>query len=280
MLLLPVKCLLLLTYLHRSVITPAAPNVKISSPAANNYLDGITNVAEALTQGGILVGESGAGDGSDSLSIVIKGVDGSLTNVQKNPINTAVGQGELVNAGTSLVGQALSTATSPSNVGALNTTKPTAGSVESHSDGCGCSICGCAHSTPAPSLANSPSGKANITSPPILRPTGSTMAMPMTSCGGAPTVTETWHSTHYAETATMFSFMSIMTVTCTETIRYVLYLFLTQKFEIDQLFSQPVPFESISSAKQYDSTAIHRFDSMYEWGLCPEEGRMSDNDDE
>lgn len=33
------------------------------------------------------------------------------------------------------------------------------------------------------------------------------------------TVTETWHSTHYAETATLFSFMSIVTVTCTETIK-------------------------------------------------------------
>jgi hypothetical protein len=30
------------------------------------------------------------------------------------------------------------------------------------------------------------------------------------------TVTETWHSTHYAETATFYGFI---TVTCTETIR-------------------------------------------------------------
>lgn len=200
-------------------MTPAAPNVKVTSPAANSYLDGITNVAEALTKGGILVGESGVKDGSDSLSIVIKGVDGSSTTIQSNPVNTAVGQGELVDAGTSLVGQVLSTATSPSNVGALNTTKPTAGSVEGHSDGCGCSVCGCAHSTPAPSLTNSTSGKANITSPPILLPTSSNMAMPMTACGALSTITETWHSTHYAETATLYSFMSIMTVTCTETIR-------------------------------------------------------------
>ncbi|KAF4631817.1 hypothetical protein G7Y89_g6310 [Cudoniella acicularis] len=32
------------------------------------------------------------------------------------------------------------------------------------------------------------------------------------------TVTETWHSTHYTEAATLYSFMSIVTVTCTETI--------------------------------------------------------------
>lgn len=33
------------------------------------------------------------------------------------------------------------------------------------------------------------------------------------------TVTETWHSTHYESTVTLFSFASIMTVTCTETVR-------------------------------------------------------------
>ena len=34
------------------------------------------------------------------------------------------------------------------------------------------------------------------------------------------TVTETWHSTHYAETATWYSFVANSTVTCTETVRY------------------------------------------------------------
>jgi hypothetical protein len=34
------------------------------------------------------------------------------------------------------------------------------------------------------------------------------------------TVTETWHSTHYSETATLFSFMSIFTINYQETTRY------------------------------------------------------------
>jgi hypothetical protein len=45
-----------------------------------------------------------------------------------------------------------------------------------------------------------------------------------TSCPGPVTktctVTETWHSTQYAGTATLFSFMSIVTVTYTEILRY------------------------------------------------------------
>jgi hypothetical protein len=72
----------------------------------------------------------------------------------------------------------------------------------------------------------------NITAAPFL---SSTSVLPMAqssttmpSCLSCPlpvtktcTVAETWHSTHYAETATYFSFVAAFTVTCTETVRYV-----------------------------------------------------------
>jgi hypothetical protein len=35
------------------------------------------------------------------------------------------------------------------------------------------------------------------------------------------TTTETWHSTHYSDTITLYSFVDVLTVTCTVTIRYV-----------------------------------------------------------
>ena len=208
----------LLICLHRSALIPAISNIKAHAPAANNDL---TIVAEALVNGGVTVGETGVKDGFDSVSLVLKGVDGSMTTIIKNPVNTAAGQGELVNAGTGLVDQVLSTAKSASNVGALNTTKPTSGPDASHpsSHDCGCSLCGSAMPIP-PQPANSASRAANITSAPILLPTVPITALPMmtSGCQATPTVTETWHSTHYAETATMYSFISIMTVTCTETV--------------------------------------------------------------
>jgi hypothetical protein len=51
--------------------------------------------------------------------------------------------------------------------------------------------------------------------PPMPTFTSSCPAQATTTC----TVTETWHSTHYRETATLFSFMNVFTITCTETVR-------------------------------------------------------------
>lgn len=76
------------------------------------------------------------------------------------------------------------------------------------------------HSMILPMMHNS----TNSTAPRPMNTTSySTLPSLTTSCP-APvtetcTMTETWHSTHYAETATLFSFMSIVTVTCTETVK-------------------------------------------------------------
>jgi hypothetical protein len=40
------------------------------------------------------------------------------------------------------------------------------------------------------------------------------------------TTTETWYSTRYSDTVTLYSFADVLTVTCTVTIRYVGYLFI------------------------------------------------------
>lgn len=75
-----------------------------------------------------------------------------------------------------------------------------------------------------------------MTSPATLPPTSSLFATPaacpslatttITPCCPPArtvtcTVTETWHSTNYESTKTLFSFLSVFTVTCTETVRYV-----------------------------------------------------------
>jgi hypothetical protein len=54
-----------------------------------------------------------------------------------------------------------------------------------------------------------------LSCPPMPTFTSSYPAQATTTC----TVTETWHSTHYRETATLFSFMNVFTITCTETVR-------------------------------------------------------------
>jgi hypothetical protein len=140
----------------------------------------------------------------------------------------------VVNAATSMVGSLLAEATNPSNIGALAVAKTSSSAAiptltmsepqEFLPQTALCKTCN----------GSFPSSTSMITSSPMLNssqmlpaaPTGSsgpsmtafTPSCPplVASVASTCTVTETWHSTHYAETATFYGFI---TVTCTETIR-------------------------------------------------------------
>ena len=70
-----------------------------------------------------------------------------------------------------------------------------------------------------------PSPQANLTKPPSVASITSMSCPTSTPCYSQLTstcfITETWHSTHYESTATLYSFMNAITITCTETVRQV-----------------------------------------------------------
>lgn len=226
--------------------TISSTEVKALNPVAGGLLNAVEAVASALL-----------GDGSDIASnvqaqasvltatIIPVGTNiastvliGAATQVPTaladatNAINQATGVvGGIVGAANSIVGSVVAGAVSTSNTGILSTsvsqsrgTSPssTREPQEFLPQTGPCMTCN--NSSPLTALP------FNITSVPRL---SSTSVLPMAPSGGPTctscplpftetcTVTETWHSTHYAETATYFSFIAAFTVTCTETVRYV-----------------------------------------------------------
>jgi len=196
---------------------------------ASAILGGGSEIASAASMGTagleattLASGPEALSDGTASVSSVLRDVNGQ--------IQQATG---LVGGILGDVGSILAAATSPSNIGVLphvnsnfsiNQTSSRIGGSQAS-----CTTCSSSYSA---YLLNT-----TITTVPRLLPaiastttqlcgnqtTPSCPAPIITTC----TVTETWHSTHYAETATWYSFVANSTVTCTETVRYGINMFQT-----------------------------------------------------
>ena len=164
-------------------------------------------------------GSSVSGDGLGDSSSVVRDVSGQIQ--QATSIVAAI-----IGDATSIVGSILAAATSPSNIGVLPV-----GNSNSSMNG-----------TLLSSTSSAPLAMSSNSSQLVFLPNTTIFALPcpssaiasatiaLTSAPSAPfcpttitetcTVTETWHSTHYAETATFYSFVANSTVTYTETARY------------------------------------------------------------
>ena len=191
---------------------------------ASAILDGGNKIASAASQGAVGLQATPLPAGSSILSAgassVLRDVNGQINQA------TSIVAG-IIGDATSIVGSMLAEATNPSKIGVLSNITTVSNSSSSTSrepqeflpQSALCKSCGSLNShniTTAPSPSANTSALATLghstTAPPTPCPT------PITeTC----TVTETWHSTHYAETATFYSFIANLTVTCTETIRYV-----------------------------------------------------------
>jgi hypothetical protein len=215
-------------------VTPESKDV---SPIADSLIGDMAAVASAILRGGseiasaasigaagledtpLAPGPSAWGDGTASLSSVLREVNGQIQQA------TGLVGGIVVDA-TSIVGSVFAAATSPSNIGVLPQVNSNSSTNQTSSRiGISQAVCTTCHSSyPAYSL-NTTITNVPRASPAITSTTAQLRATPITPPCPAPitttcTVTETWHSTHYAETATFYSFVANSTVTCTETVRY------------------------------------------------------------
>ncbi|KAH8755257.1 hypothetical protein BGZ57DRAFT_37939 [Hyaloscypha finlandica] len=215
------------------VHVPTRPEIKgfkdVSQDAENSLIGDIAAVALAILGGGSEVASAASagaaelqatplsasasvlGDGTASQSSLLREVNGQIqqaTNIV----------GQIIGDATSIIGSILTAATAPSNIGVL----PVANS-NSSMNGTAFSSgnlmpSNSSHPTfppnttifasPCPSPAIAPA-MVELTQPPTTPPCPTTITE---IC----TVTETWHSTHYAETATFYSFVANTTITYTE----------------------------------------------------------------
>ncbi|KAH6720544.1 hypothetical protein BKA61DRAFT_236772 [Leptodontidium sp. MPI-SDFR-AT-0119] len=206
------------------------PEIKAISPASGSILDAVEKVAAALLGGGTEIANFAQGAESSLASPILAGapsqVPGTIQNVNSQ-VDQATGVvGGIVSAATSIVGSLMA------GTGAAGSISAVGG--DRNSSASGNSTAGITKSAPGLNASSSTSSLAfNITSAPVLKEVPSTSAT--TACASMPTytacpapstetctVTETWHSTHYESTATLFSFVAAFTYTCTETVRYVL----------------------------------------------------------
>jgi hypothetical protein len=233
---------------HRSVldaIPKSNTELKAVEPPIGDLFGDITDVASAIINGGSNIASNVASQGADlaglaaassALSTVAPqlGQAAMMSSVLQQVHNAIAEATEIlesvVNAATSIVGSMLAEATNPSNIGALAIVKTSSAALltstmsEPHEFLPQTALCKTCNSS-------FPSSTSIITSVPMLNssqlpsaaPTGSSCPSMATFTPSCPphvistcTVTETWHSTHYAETATFYGFI---TVTCTETIR-------------------------------------------------------------
>jgi len=207
----------------------------------------IASVASAILDGGSRIASNAASEAAslDSTSLptgssVLDGGTASASGVLRD----ASGQiqqatsivGGVVGDATSIVGSILAAATNPSNIGVLSNPNLTSTMASAGKSGSltmsepreflpQTALCTTCNSSSTTSSHNTTAAPSPTASPAIASPTtGSSCTSTWPSCP-APitetcTVTETWHSTHYAETATLYSFIANYTFTCTETIRY------------------------------------------------------------
>ncbi len=195
---------------------------------ASAILGGGSEIASVASVGAAGLGTTtlALGDGTASVSSVLRDVNGQ--------IQQATGLvGGILGDATSVVGSILAAATSPSNIGVLpqvnsnssiNGTRSSSSNQTSSTMGAPQAFCTiCNGSYPAYSL-NTTIAAVERPLPVIASTTARLCGTPTTPSCPIPitatcTVTETWHSTHYAETATFYSFVANSTVTCTETVR-------------------------------------------------------------
>jgi hypothetical protein len=183
--------------------------------------EGSTNVVGTIPSTVATNGKAGGLDSNRLISVAISEGPNAVSVVASILNEATAVAGVVVNDGTS-VAEDSSAATATNlpvalnTTSALNTSFPTSDPVEFLPQTNICSICNNSLPTPAFSL--------NVTSLPFATAT-STQCPPATnfipSCYAPPTitctVTETWHSTHYESTATLYSFLNYYTVT--ETVR-------------------------------------------------------------
>jgi hypothetical protein len=222
--------------MNRPVHDPTRPEIKgfkdVSQDVENSLIGDIAAVASAILGGGSEVASAASagaaelqatplqasasvlGDGTASQSSLLREVNGQIQQA-----TSIVGQ--IIGDATSIVGSILAAATAPSNIGVL----PVANSNSSMN--------GTAFSSGnlMPSNGSLPTFPPNTTifaspcpSPAIAPAMVESPQPPTPPCPTTITeictVTETWHSTHYAETATFYSFVANTTITYTEKSRY------------------------------------------------------------
>ncbi|KAF8855806.1 hypothetical protein BDZ45DRAFT_746095 [Acephala macrosclerotiorum] len=228
----------------------AGAEVKAVNPVAEPMLNAIEAVANALLDDGSNIASNAIAQAA-TLTATITPVAASITSSVliggaaqiptalggiTSAINQATGVvGGVVNAANSIVGNMVAGAMSASNTGLLSSTaallsnnSKTASSGESsHASTTELLLSQTALNSSHASTAL----PHNLTSSPLISSAASKSVLPMApSCSTMPactscpapvtstcTVTETWHSTHYESTATLFSFVPAFTVTCTET---------------------------------------------------------------
>lgn len=232
----------------RSAVNASLPNIESDavSPLLSGLLGDINGVASAILDGGSNVAGNVVTQAAGVESVVAAaatvldpGVASLLSNVN-NAVNNATSViDQIVSAATALVGSILAEATgNVSNIGvlpssALSSLTQTVLPLTSTP----ASTTGPQEFLPQTGLNNSTrpttSLPFNITLSPMATSSVNIAASQMVSSCSATfmpscpppvtstcTVTETWHSTHYEATATLFSFIAAYTVTCTETVRY------------------------------------------------------------
>ncbi|KAH6672308.1 hypothetical protein B0J14DRAFT_593363, partial [Halenospora varia] len=197
------------TSVAESILATAseASNVGVLGDSAGSLLSSLF-VASPLSSISSLPAMTSSGFGSDPFSASSSG--SIVTSAPQ--MSSSIGQSSMIHSSYSAMRNITSSARNSTvvcpTVPAGNNTVPARPSVTTKP-----------HSMILPMMHNS----TNSTAPRPMNTTScSTLPSLTTSCP-APvtetcTMTETWHSTHYAETATLFSFMSIVTVTYTETI--------------------------------------------------------------
>ncbi|KAH7379919.1 hypothetical protein BKA64DRAFT_686653 [Cadophora sp. MPI-SDFR-AT-0126] len=202
------------------------PAIKAISPAAGSILDAVGKVAAALLDGGSDVANIAQGAISSLSSTALAGAPSQVpSRIQdvNSEVNQATGVvGGIVSAATEIVGSLLA-GTGPSGITA-------AGGIERNASMGVNATAILSRTTSGLNVSSATSSMAfNITSAPVLKgpPSNSaaTTCASMPTCTACPapktetcTVTETWHSTHYESTATLFSFVAAFTYTCTETV--------------------------------------------------------------
>lgn len=248
-------------------VEATTPESKDVSPVADSLIGDMAAVASAILGGGgeiasaASVGVAGLGattlaslgDGTASVSSVLRDVEGQI----QQATGLVVG---ILGDATSVVGSILAAATSPSNIGVLpqvNSNSSMNGTGDASSNQTSSTMGGtqqfcttCNSSYPAYSL-NTTITTVERPQPVIASTTTKLCATPTTPSCPAPitttcTVTETWHNTHYAETATFYSFLANSTVTCTATVRYGMET-IAGNHSLTYLFTASAPHLSITN---------------------------------
>lgn len=185
-------------------LTPTHDAAKKPVPTPlSKYLDGITNVAVALQNGGILIGDNTGNGDAENLAVTINGVNDTA-------LDDSVGQGNITGQISSivtkpLIGKGTLVLSAPPTTrvsGSPGTPRPDPNNNHQHDGDCDCA----SNTSDSHTATSSTQGSLSMSASSGDSPSSSL-------CGLQTTITETWHSTHFKQTATYFSFMSVFTIT-------------------------------------------------------------------